>query len=304
MADQTPVEVRGRQLTLSNLDKVLYPATGFTKAEVIDYYARISDVMVDHTRGRCVTLRRWPNGVGESDFFEKNCPKGHPEWVPTARGPGRSRGEVRYCTLDEPAALVWTANLAALEIHTPMALAADLGNPRACVFDLDPGPGTDVGTCAELAIEARDILESAGLRSFAKTSGSKGMQVYVPLNGEGGDAHTHEHCADFARAVGSLLQQRHPRGVTVEMARAERGGKVFVDWSQNAFHKTTICAYSLRGRSEPTVSTPLTWDEVSAGADRSQPLVFDAGDALQRLGGHGDLFAEVLTIVQRLPTAR
>lgn len=298
------MELAGRELKLSNLDKVLYPQTGFTKAEVIDYYARVASVMVPHTEHRCATLRRWPDGVDGPDFFEKNCPGHRPEWVHTAQGPGRSRGDVHYCTLDEPAALAWTANLAALEIHTPMARAAELSNPLACVFDLDPGPRTDISDCAELALEIREVLESAGLRSFAKTSGSKGMQVYVPLNSTGNQAHTHEHCADFARAVGLLLQQRHPRGVTVDMARSERPGKVFVDWSQNAFHKTTICVYSLRGRARPTVSTPLDWQEVAAGAEGSDPLVFEAADVLSRVELSGDLFSGVLEIEQTLPSAR
>ena len=296
------MELQGRELALSNLDKVLYPEVGFTKAEVIDYYARISEVMVDHTRGRCVTLRRWPDGVAGPDFFEKNCPKHRPDWVGTARGPGRSRGEVHYCTLDEPAALVWTANLAALEVHTPMARAAQLENPLACVFDLDPGPRTDIRNCAELAVEIRDILAAADLQCVAKTSGSKGMQVYVPLNGTGSEAHTHDHCADFARAVGLLLQQRHPGGVTVDMAKEKRPGKVFVDWSQNAFHKTTICVYSLRGRSRPTASTPLRWSEVAAGPEDPDALVFEADAVLDRVEEFGDLFSSVLTRQQGLPS--
>ncbi|MCP4435941.1 MAG: hypothetical protein GY812_10675 [Actinomycetia bacterium] len=303
MAD-TEVRVGQRQLKLSNLDKVLYPFTGFTKAEVIDYYARISEAMVAHTSGRCVTLRRWPDGVEGQSFFEKNCPKHRPDWVETAVGPGRSRGEVNYCRLDEPAALVWTANLAALELHTPMALADDQANPRACVFDLDPGPRTGIPQCAELALEIRSILAAADLDCFAKTSGSKGMQVYVPLNSTGEDAHSHDHCADFAHAVGALLEQRHPRGVTTDMAKDQRPGKVFVDWSQNAFHKTTVCVYSLRAKPQPTVSTPLRWNEVAAGANGAEPLVFEAPDVLARVAAHGDLFASVLGLVQHLPTAR
>ena len=299
---ESTVSVGSRRLKLSNLDKVLYPEPGFTKAEVIDYYARIADVMVRHTNGRCVTLRRWPDGVQGPDFFEKNCPKHRPDWVETAKGPGRSRGEVHYCLLDEPAALVWTANLAALELHTPMALAENLSNPRACVFDLDPGPGTGIPECAGLAIEIREILASVDLECFPKTSGSKGMQVYVPLNTTGADSHTHEHCADFARAVGALLEQRHPLAVTTVMARDQRPGRVFVDWSQNAFHKTTVCVYSLRARPEPTVSTPVTWDEVDAATGGGGSLSFLAGEVLQRVQRSGDLFAPVLEVHQKLPS--
>jgi bifunctional non-homologous end joining protein LigD len=304
MAGDTVVEVAGRRLSLSNLDKVLYPEVGFTKAGVIDYYARIAEAMLPHLAGRCITLRRWPDGVEGPDFFEKNCPKHRPEWVPTARGPGRSRGEVHYCRLEEPAALVWTANLAALELHAPMARAEDQSNPRACVFDLDPGPGTGIPECAELALEIREVVASVELECVAKTSGSKGLQVYVPLNGSGAGAHTHEHCADFARAVGTVLAGRHPGGVTIEMARAERPGKVFVDWSQNAFHKTTVAAYSLRARARPTVSTPLEWSEVRAGAEGAEPLVFGPGDVLDRVGARGDLFSPALEVSQRLPSSR
>ena len=304
MASGTSVSIGSRELSLSNLDKVLYPEAGFTKAEVIDYYARIGPTMVRHTEGRCVTLRRWPDGVAGPDFFEKNCPKHRPEWVPTARGPGRSRGEVHYCVLDEPAALVWTANLAALELHTPMARADDLSNPLMCVFDLDPGPRTGIPECAELALEIREILGAADLECRAKTSGSKGLQVYVPLNGSGSSAHTHEHCASFALAVGSLLARRHPEGVTTEMAKELRPGKVFVDYSQNAFHKTTVCAYSLRARPHPTVSTPLEWEEVSAGAEGTDPLVFEAADVVARVELHGDLFATTLEQRQNLPSPR
>ncbi|MGI9577596.1 MAG: non-homologous end-joining DNA ligase [Microthrixaceae bacterium] len=303
MSDST-VNVGSRQLKLSNLDKVLYPQTGFTKAEVIDYYARIGEVMVRHTKDRCVTLRRWPDGVDGQNFFEKNCPKHRPEWVDTAQGPGRSRGEVHYCLLDEPAALVWTANLAALELHTPMALAEDQPNPRACVFDLDPGPKTNIVQCAQLALEIREVLESVDLQCFAKTSGSKGMQVYVPLNASGTRPHTHAQCADFARAVGALLEQRHPKGVTTVMAKDQRPGRVFVDWSQNAFHKTTICVYSLRARAEPTASTPLDWDEVAAGAEGEHPLVYLAGDVIERIDSRGDLFDGVLDLQQRLPAPK
>ncbi len=297
---RTTVSVAGRELELSNLDKVLYPEASFTKAEVIDYYTRIAEVMVAHTAGRCVTFRRWPNGVEGKDFFEKNCPKHRPDWVPTSLGPGRSRGDIHYCRMDEPAAFVWSANLAALELHTPMARADDLSNPLMCVFDLDPGPRTGIPECARIALEIREVLAAADLECIAKTSGSKGMQVYIPLNAQ----HEHEHCSDFALAVGSLLAKRHPKGVTTVMAKEERPGKIFVDWSQNAFHKTTICVYSLRARPRPTVSTPLTWDEVEAGANGTNPLVFGPTEVLERLATLGDLFAPTVEQVQHLPNPR
>lgn len=300
----TTVHVDGRELALTNLDKVLYPEVGFTKAEVIDYYARIAPTMVRHTQDRCITLRRWPDGVDGPDFFEKNCPKHRPDWVHAVQGPGRSRGEVRYCLLDEPAAFVWTANLAAIELHAPMARAEALAVPLMCVFDLDPGPGAGLADCAGLALQIREVLDGVGLECRAKTSGSKGMQVYVPLNTTGEDAHTYEETSNFALAVGSLLEQRSPATVTTTMARAERKGKVFVDWSQNAFHKTTVCAYSLRARPHPTVSTPLRWDEVAAGADREHSLVFEAPEVLERVAAHGDLFADTLDVRQHLPMPR
>jgi bifunctional non-homologous end joining protein LigD len=298
VAKQVVTEVDGRQLKLTNLDKVLYPETGTTKADVISYYHRIAPVLIDHAGGRCVTFRRYPDGVDGESFFEKRCPSHRPEWVETAVGPGDRRGEVRYCRLDEPAAVVWAANLAALELHTPMARSDDLDNPLMAVFDLDPGPGTGIPECAELALELRDVCAAVDLEMFAKTSGSKGMQVYVPLNSR----HSHEHASDFAKAAGGLLEQRHPKGVTITMARDQRPGKVFVDWSQNSRHKTTICPYSLRARPEPTVSTPVSWDEVAEAAEGAE-LRFTAEEVLDRVEEMGDLFAPTLTLVQHLPGA-
>jgi bifunctional non-homologous end joining protein LigD len=300
----TPVEVAGRRLTVSNLDKVLYPATGTTKAEVIDHYARLADVLLPHTRGRCMTLRRWPDGVEGQSFFEKRCPSHRPDWLPTSIGPGDRKGELRYCRFEEPAALVWAANLAAIELHAPMARADALDTPLMCVFDLDPGPGTAIPECARLALEIREVLDSAGLESLVKTSGSKGLQLYVPLNTTGPLGHTHDECAAFARAVGQLLERRHPAGVTTTMAKAERPGRVFVDWSQNAHHKTTVCVYSMRARQQPTVSTPVTWDEVTAAAAGADPLVFTTADVISRVRDHGDLFAPAAELRQRLPRPR
>jgi bifunctional non-homologous end joining protein LigD len=290
-------EVDGRQLSLSNLDKVLYPS-GFTKGEVINYHLRIAPVAVPHLRGRCLTFKRFPNGTELQGFFEKRCPQHRPEWVPVAVGPGDRRGGVEYCRIEETAAMVWAGNMAAIELHAPMALAEDLDTPRAVVFDFDPGPHTDIGDCCEIAVEVREILAAVELEGWCKTSGSKGLQLYVPLNTPGA---THEGASEFALAVGQVLERQLPKRVTTTMAKAARPGKIFVDWSQNAFHKTTIAPYSLRARPEPTVSTPVGWDEVEACADGDVELRFEADDVLDRVAEHGDLFEPVLTLEQRLP---
>jgi bifunctional non-homologous end joining protein LigD len=288
----TTVDVDGHHLVLTNLDKVLYPETGFTKAQVIDYHARIAPVMVPHLSGRPVTLVRCPNGVEGERFFEKRCPPHHPDWVPEI-------GELHQCDVDEPAALVWLANLAALELHTLQARAATPETPDAVVFDLDPGPPAGVLDAAAVAIELRDLLDSIGLVALVKTSGSKGLHLTVPLHTDV-DAETTKA---FALTLGNHLAQLAPDRVTTDMAKARRPGKVFVDWSQNDRHKTTVCVYSLRARPEPTVSTPITWDEVAAAVagDDERALVFDTAAVLARVEALGDLFAENLTLEQQLP---
>jgi bifunctional non-homologous end joining protein LigD len=302
---RTTVTVGGRELTLTNLDKVLYPASDLgpavTKAEVIDYYARIAPTILPHLAGRCITFLRFPDGANEPGFFEKRCPKHRPAWVGTAVGPGDRGGDIGYCRLEEPAALVWSANLAALELHVPMALAADLESPRAIVFDLDPGAPATIVECCRVALLVREVVSSVGLAAWAKTSGSKGLQLYVPLNSPA----THDGAGEFALAVGQVLERAHPDLVTTTMAKAVRPGKVFVDWSQNTRHKTTIGVYSMRARQRPWVSTPVTWDEVTACADGSlPPLRFETTDVLARVDEFGDLFAHVLTEVQALPVPR
>lgn len=297
MAADTTVSVDGRQLTLSNLDKVLYPS-GFTKAEVVDYMARVAPVAIPHWRERALTFKRFPDGTDTDGFFEKRCPDHRPEWEEVAIGPGDRRGGIEYCCINEPAAAVWAANMAAIEIHAPMALAADIDRPRAVVFDFDPGAPAAIGECCEVALVVRDVLAAVGLEGWCKTSGSKGLQMYVPLNTPGA---THDGCADFALAVGQVAERQLPGRVTTVMAKAQRPGKVFVDWSQNAHHKTTIAPYSLRARPEPTVSTPVTWEEVEAIADGDLEGRFEAADVLARIDAHGDLFAEVLTVEQHLP---
>lgn len=298
-APSTLVEIEGQTLKLSNLDKVLYPEVGFTKGEVIDYYVRVAPTMLTHLAHRAVTLRRFPNGVDDKSFFEKRCPSHRPDFVNVALGPGDRKGGIEYCSLDDVPSVAWAANMAALELHAPMARSDDIESPTMCVFDLDPGPGTGIPECATLALGIRELLQSLELESWTKTSGSKGMQLYVPLNTE----HTHEHASSFAHAVAQLMEKERPKQVVSNMAKELRKDKVFIDWSQNSRHKTTICAYSLRARPHPTVSTPVTWDEVAEVAEGA-PLSFEAAEVLQRIDEMGDLFAETATLEQRLPDAK
>lgn len=298
MSEPTLVSIDGRDVRLTNLDKVLYP-NGFTKAEVVDYHARIAPWAIPHLAGRCLTFRRFPEGTDQPGFFEKRCTAHRPDWVPVASGPGDRRGGIEYCMIEDTATMVWAANLAALELHAPMALATDLNSPRALVFDFDPGPETSVVECCHAALAVQAILDAVGLRGWCKTSGSKGLQMYVPLNTPA----THRAAADFALAVGHVLERQLPGRVTTVMAKDVRGGRVFIDWSQNAHHKTTIAPYSLRARGTPTVSTPVSWDEVERCASGSiPPLSFDADDVLRRVLESGDLFEPVLTVEQELPS--
>ncbi|MBW8826698.1 MAG: non-homologous end-joining DNA ligase [Acidobacteria bacterium] len=292
------VEVEGRPLKLSNLDKVLYPATGFTKAEVIDYYARIAPVLLRHCADRFVTLKRYPEGVDSKPFFEKNCPRFKPDWMSTNDYTG-SEGSIRFCRIDSLAAVTWTANLAALELHTSMARSDDPDTPTMVVFDLDPGEPADVLTCAEVALWLRHIFDDLDLRSVVKTSGSKGIQVYVPLNTPA----THDEASAFSHTIAQLLEQAHPDRIVSVQRKELRVGKVLVDWSQNSRHKTTVCAYSLRAREHPTVSTPMTWDEIAAAHDAGDRslLTFETGDVLDRIDRLGDLWAPTLTVEQSLP---
>ncbi|MDE0801927.1 MAG: non-homologous end-joining DNA ligase [Acidimicrobiales bacterium] len=293
---ETVVELEGERLRVRNLDKVLYPATGFTKAEVIDYYVRVAPAMLPHVAGRGVTLRRYPDGVDGDSFFEKRCPSHRPDFVKTVLGPGDRNGGIDYCCIDSIPSLAWVANMAGLEIHAPMARGDDIESPTACVFDLDPGAPADIVDCARVGLEIRDVLAGVGLECVPKTSGSKGMQLYVPLN----RPHTHDHASGFAHAVAQVLQKHRPDEVTSVMAKNVRGGKVFIDWSQNSRHKTTVAVYSLRARPTPTVSTPVTWDEVSDTADGAS-LSFTAPAVLERVAAHGDLFAAVVDLEQELP---
>lgn len=294
----TTIEVEGRSLKLSNLDKVLYPATGFTKGEVIDYYARVAPVLLAHLGDRALTLRRFPNGVEEGSFYEKNCPRHRPEWVGVHRVSGDD-GTIDFCRIDSLAALTWVSNLAALELHTSMARAVDPDAPTMVVFDLDPGAPAAVLECAEVAVWIRDVLADLGLQTVVKTSGSKGLQVYLPLNTPA----TYQSTAAFSRHLAQLLERQGPDQVVSVQRKDLRRGKVLVDWSQNARHKTTVCAYSLRARERPTVSAPLAWDEVEHALDAGDPglLAIEAGEVLKRIERLGDLFARTITLRQELP---
>jgi bifunctional non-homologous end joining protein LigD len=294
----TVIEVEGHPLKLSNLDKVLYPETGFTKGEVLDYYARIAAVLLPHLGDRALTLRRFPDGVEGGSFYEKNCPRHRPNWVGVHRVSGDD-GTIDFCRIDSLAGLTWVANLAALELHTSMARAADPDEPTMVVFDLDPGPPAAVLECAEVALWIREVLHGVGLECLVKTSGSKGLQVYLPLN----TAASYHRTAGFAKHLAQLLERQAPDRVVSLQRKDLRVGKVLVDWSQNARHKTTVCAYSLRARERPTVSTPVIWDEVQAAADAGDAslLAFEAGTVLERVERSGDLFAPALSKRQELP---
>jgi bifunctional non-homologous end joining protein LigD len=294
------VEVEGHTLSLSNLQKVFYPAVGFTKAQVIDYYTRIAPVLLPHLAGRHLTLKRYPDGVEGPYFYEKQCPGHRPEWVRTRGVWSRHNGrEIDYCMVDGLATVVWLANLADLEMHTPLGCADTPKEPTVLAFDLDPGPPATIVECAEIACRLRDVFDHFGLRAFPKSSGSKGMQLYVPLNTPA----TYEVTKPFAQGIAQVLERRHPELVVSEMRKDLRPNKVFIDWSQNDEHKTTVCAYSLRARERPTVSTPLTWDEVEDVLRSRDPadLEFTSDEVLDRVAEHGDLFAPVLELEQELP---
>ncbi len=302
MAANRTVEVENRELKLTNLDKVLYPKAGFTKGEVIDYYAKVAPAIIPHLAGRALTLRRFPEGVDRSDaaFFEKRCPKHRPDWVKTARVEiGGRTGEIDFCVCEDLPTLVWMAQLAAVELHPSLSLAPDPERPTVLAFDLDPGPPADVVECCRVALRLREMFGHLGLECFPKTSGSKGMQVYLPLNKKT----SYDETKPFARAIAQLLEKQTPGEVVSKMKKADRRGKVFVDWSQNHQRKTTISVYSLRARERPTASTPISWDEVTNAAETDDPgsLVFEAPEVLERIERHGDLFAPVLELRQELP---
>lgn len=301
--EELRVDVEGRTLKISNLDKVLYPRTGTTKGEVLNYYAQIAPVLLPHLKDRAVTRIRWPHGVEDKSFFEKNTPAGTPSWVRTAevpttgsRGSSRSANSRRgdhlvFPIVDDLATLTWLVNLAALELHVHQWTVNRAGrprNPNRLVIDLDPGEPAGLPECCSVALLVRDRLAQRDLDARAVTSGSKGLHLYAALPGKLDS----EKTTGLAREVAEDLQKEHPKLVTATMTKARRSGKVFLDWSQNAGSKTTISPYSLRGRERPTVATPVTWDEVEAGAEDPLGLEqFRFEDVLDRVAEHGDLFA-------------
>lgn len=300
MPAETIVEVEGRKLKLTNLEKILYPATGFAKGQVVDYYVRIAPVLLPHLAGRPLTMKRYPGGVNEEFFFEKNAPKHRPDWVKTA--PVWSEGNNRtmyYILAEDLPTLVWIANLASIELHPSLSLAADIATPTMIVFDLDPGPPANIVQCCQVGLWVHDIFGHFGLQSFAKTSGSKGMQIYIPLNTKT----SYDETKPFAHAVARLLEQEHPDLVVSDMKKVLRTNKIFVDWSQNDQHKTTISVYSLRARERPTVSTPVRWEEIEQALKKKDAglLVFEAKDVLSRVEKMGDLFEPVQKLKQKLP---
>src|SRR6202023_2220831 len=300
MSNKAELVVEDRTIQVSNLDKVLYPKVGFTKGQVIDYYIRVAPVLLPHLKDRPLTMKRYPDGVEGEFFYEKNCPSHRPNWVKTAKvwSEGNNR-MMNYCLAQDLPTLVWAANLADLELHTSLARKRDVARPTMMVFDLDPGAPADIVQCCQVGLWLRELLSKMKLKSFAKTSGSKGVQVYVPLN----TPVTFDQTKDLSRALAQLLENAHGNLVTSNMSKSVRKGKVFVDWSQNDEHKTTICVYSLRAKEEPTVSTPVTWDEVANCLKRKKAdlLKFRSDKTLERVKKTGDLFAPVEKIKQKLP---
>ncbi|MBA3543065.1 MAG: ATP-dependent DNA ligase [Chthoniobacterales bacterium] len=300
MSKKTALAVEGKDLAVSNLDKVLWPKAGFTKGEMIHYYIQIAPVLLPHLKDRPLTMKRYPNGVESEFFYEKNCPSHRPKWVKTAKvwSEGNQR-EMQYCLAQDLPTLVWAANLADIELHTSLSRKKDVARPTMMVFDLDPGAPADIVQCCQVGLWLREILAGMKLKSFAKTSGSKGLQIYVPLN----TAVTYDQTKELSRALAEHLEREHPQLVVSKMAKALRKGKIFVDWSQNDEHKTTICVYSLRAKEQPTVSTPVTWEEVGACAKKKKAslLVFRCEQTLKRVEKMGDLFGEVETLKQKFP---
>jgi bifunctional non-homologous end joining protein LigD len=296
------VTVGNRRLKLTNLDKVYYPKTKTTKAEVIDYYARVADVILPHLKERPLTLRRFPEGVGNpgASFFEKNCPKHRPEWVKTTPiYVDRRAGEIDFCLCENRATLIWMAQLAALELHPSLSKSKRMEQPTVLAFDLDPGAPAGLKECCKVALRVRELFGTFGLEGFPKVSGGKGLQVYFPLNTKV----TYEQTGPFAKTVAQLLEKQTPKDVVSKMAKVDRRGKVFVDWSQNHQKKTTIAVYSLRAREHPTASIPLHWREVerTARGGDTQKIRFEIPDAIRRIEKEGDLFEPVLKLRQKLP---
>ena len=300
MAKKTELLVGGRRLPVSNLDKVFYPKTGFTKGQVIEYYIRIASVLLPHLKDRPLTLKRYPNGVEGQFFYEKRCPTFRPSWFKTAKIWSEGNQEnINFCLANDLPSLVWAANLADLELHTSLARKQDPYRPTMMVFDLDPGPPANILECVQVAFWLKEVLDDMGVQSFAKTTGSKGLQLYVPLN----TRVTFDETKRLARSLAEQLTREHPKEVVYDMKKALRKGKVLIDWSQNDDHKTTVCVYSLRAKERPTVSTPVTWQELQkvSKSGNADQLLFDSEAVLRRVEKLGDLFQPVLTLKQKLP---
>lgn len=301
ISKKVELNVAGRKLVVSNLEKVLYPATGFTKGDMINYYIGVSGTLLPHLKNRPITLKRYPDGVEGFFFYERHCPEHRPKWVKTSRAERHSKGEaVDYCVIDGLPALVWAANLADIELHTFLHKGSSTLRPGSVAFDLDPGAPADILDCCRVALLMKEIFDALCLQSFAKTSGSKGLQILVPLN----SAVTYEKTKIFSKTIAEYLERLHSDLVVSKMQKALRKGKVLIDWSQNDDHKTTVSVYSLRAKEHPTVSTPLQWSEVRLAVKKSDAshLIFESADILKRIKKHGDLFAPVLSLKQKLPT--
>ncbi len=297
---RTVVDIAGRRLSLTNLEKDLYPSYGFTKAQILEYYRRIAPFILPHLVGRALTLKRYPDGVEKDFFFEKRCPVHRPSWVKIADIPQDDGERMTVCLIDDVESLLWAENLASIELHVPLARASSPETPDYLVFDLDPGDQAGILECARVALILRELLSRMGLASYVKTSGKKGLHVYVPLNCK---ETTYDETKTFSKTVAGIMQKHYPNLVTAKMAKQERKAKVFINWSQNGASKTMVCVYSLRAREEPFVSIPLEWRELETigGTGDAEKLNVIHSEALRRVEIRGDLFQEVLVKNQRLP---
>jgi bifunctional non-homologous end joining protein LigD len=300
VATKQSLDVNGTKVDVTNLDKVFYPKAGFTKGDVIDYYVRISPVLLPHLEERPITLKRYPDGVEGFFFYEKKCPDHRPKWMKTTKVTKSEGGEINYCVINDLPSLVWAANLADLELHTFLHKAPSIRRPTAIAFDLDPGPPADIVLCCKVGLMLKDVFDALQMECFAKTSGSKGLQVYLPING----AVTYDKTKAFSHAIAELLESQSPETVVSKMQKTLRAGKVLVDWSQNDDHKTTVSVYSLRAKDRPTVSTPVSWEEVETVVRKRNAkfLSFESKEVLNRVQKMGDLFAPVLSLKQKLPS--
>jgi DNA polymerase LigD, polymerase domain len=294
------VKINERELTLTNLDKDLYPSFGFTKARVLEYYGAIAPFMLPFLKDRALTLKRYPQGVDRNFFFEKRCPRFRPDWLETAEVPYGDDKKINYCMANNVETLIWVANLASIELHVPLAKADFPNNPDSVVFDLDPGEGADVLDCAIVALMVKDLLSGLKLQSFVKTSGKKGLHVFAPVDPK---TTKFEDTKKFSRAVAEIMQKNYPDLVTAKMNKDLRKKKVFINWSQNDASKTMVCVYSLRAMDAPSVSFPFSWKELDKAAKTKDPGTFRvlASEAMTRAEKNGDFYKELLDIKQRLP---